>query len=258
MENKVIGIGGLGGSGTRWLFEWLSGQEIVAPGPRNESEDFLDFTRLFKWQGLMDQPTEVDRRWTLFKRLIRGQFLLLHYPELYRWFTTQPFEPSPPKSTVRHFRERLRGGVKGPWLFKEPNLQLFAPELVREDPLFYYVHLIRDGRDMAFNRNQQQLENFGPAVLTPEQQLLPRPDQTVAFWHWANTRIAHLAEHFPERVFVVRYEALLDDPEAALRPVVAGLGLKFRPVEAPRKKSTTPKDGTLQEVSLRLLHQWGY
>src|SRR5215467_6488793 len=51
------------------------------------------------------------------------------------------------------------------WGWKEPRSILLLPFLDERLPGMRFIHVIRDGRDMAFSANQNQLRKHGDAVL---------------------------------------------------------------------------------------------
>jgi hypothetical protein len=78
-----------------------------------------------------------------------------------------------------------RGGIPDPempWAVKNPRLMLVLPFLWQEFPQLRFIHLVRDGRDMAFSRNQFQLKDFGNSVLDPRLSDAPLPVRSISFW----------------------------------------------------------------------------
>ena len=55
-----------------------------------------------------------------------------------------------------------------PWGWKEPRSVYLLPFLAAELPGLRFLHVVRDGRDMAFSENQVQLRKHGDAVLGRE------------------------------------------------------------------------------------------
>ena len=57
------------------------------------------------------------------------------------------------------------GGRPRPWGWKHPHSLLLLPLLVDAWPRLRFVHVVRDGRDMAFSANRNQLAGgklYGP------------------------------------------------------------------------------------------------
>lgn len=254
-----IGIGGLGGSGTRFLVELLREQGAVLPGPRNESEDLLNFTRLFKWTDLLDREREISWRWRVFKRLMRGQFLGPDYVKVHNLMLRNPFEPANKGDIRGEFMAKLAQKPVPRIFFKEPNLHVFAAQILKEDPGFTFIYLMRNGLEMAYNTNQQQLNNWGKEILTEEQWNLPQHEKAISFWHWANEQAYRLKTQFPERVHIVRYEDLVENTEITMRRLCSDLELEFLGTNTQAKSSkTVVQQSGLSDETLFKLERWGY
>ncbi|MEY2962934.1 MAG: hypothetical protein RL754_195 [Bacteroidota bacterium] len=254
---NIIGIGGLGGSGTRLLAQFLQEQGLNMPTPRNESDDCLHFTRLFKWPDLLGVPREIQIRWNLFNRLITGRSLGLARFKAVKLFTQQPFEPISRKESVALLKSRTT--VEAPVLFKEPNLHLFAKDLLELDPGLKFIYLMRDGLKMAYNSNQQQLNNFGDAVLAdapPTEDLVLRALQ---FWDRSNERAAELVGRYPDRAMMVRYEDLIQDPEQTIGAICSFLELPYRSITTDIRQARTKIPAEVKNEHYQvILDRWGY
>lgn len=102
------------------------------------------------------------------------------------------------------------------WGDKTPGYSLEMPLLARLFPHARFVHLIRDGRDVA-------LSFFG--VIGPKTMA-----EAAEVWrHRIEIAQRDGAALGSERYTEVRYEDLVADPEAALAPVCAFLGLEQHP-----------------------------
>ena len=87
-------------------------------------------------------------------------------------------------------------------------------------PTFRFVHFLRDGRDMAFSENQNQLRKHGSVVLDADQENLDRPLQSIAVWATVNTWAADYGEQvLGDRYLQVRFEDLCSDPAGTARRV---------------------------------------
>src|SRR5581483_10191206 len=120
----------------------------------------------------------------------------------------------------RPLGERLRGrpAHRAPWGWKEPRsiylLQLLADEL----PGLRFLHVVRDGRDMAYSENQVQLRKHGRAVLGDAE---GGPSRSIALWSAVNLRAADLGERvLGNRYLRVRFEDLCAEPAATTAAVL--------------------------------------
>lgn len=189
-ENPSVAIGAIGGSGTRVLARIVEAAGVHMGAELNVSHDALAFTRAFRDPAILG-ASDAD-------------------------FTAR----------LDRFRAEMRAGdASGRWGWKEPNTHLVIERLLRAIPGLRYVHLSRDGRDMAYSRNQNQLRLWGPIVLG---RALPDPQPADALeYHCAvHRRIAALAAAEPDRVLMLRFEALCAAPEAEIAGLLRFLGLE--------------------------------
>jgi len=135
---------------------------------------------------------------------------------------------------LTHPTKRLRSRVKkhpaqahrGPWGWKMPRACLFLTFLATNLPNMRYIHVVRDGRDMALSENQRQATRYGGLVLGDDAEV--DPVRSAAFWSAANCwALAQGGRLLGERFSVVRYEDLIADPTGTLASATwAGLSLE--------------------------------
>jgi hypothetical protein len=94
------------------------------------------------------------------------------------------------------------GRRSGRWGFKNPRHMFLLPILNRAFPEFVFVHVLRDGRDMLFSENRNQLRMYYG-------DLLGRPNEltfevSAAFWSTVNLQAAA----YGARVMKSRYMLL--------------------------------------------------
>jgi hypothetical protein len=97
------------------------------------------------------------------------------------------------------------------WGWKEPRSIYLLPFLHRNLPSLRFLHVVRDGRDMALSENQNQLRKHGDAVPLPEG--LSSAARSIALWSWVNLEAKRYAEqHLGPRYLRVRFEDLCEHP----------------------------------------------
>lgn len=117
------------------------------------------------------------------------------------------------RAVFRHYAE-VQG--KPRWGEKTPGHVRTMTELARTLPELHFIHVIRDGRDVALSYSEVW---FGPGK---------DPRDAATFWRdrIVNARTeAKALPHYME----VRYEELVRDPEAVLREIGEFIGLPFHP-----------------------------
>jgi Sulfotransferase family len=106
------------------------------------------------------------------------------------------------------------------WGWKEPRSIYLMKYYDEAMPTFRFVHFLRDGRDMAFSENQNQLRKHGIVVLDADQENVDRPLQSIAVWAKVNTWAADYGEQvLGDRYLQVRFEDLCSDPAGTARRV---------------------------------------
>lgn len=124
------------------------------------------------------------------------------------------------------------------WGWKEPRSIYLLPFLHRHLPALRFLHVVRDGRDMALSTNQNQLRKHGDAAAIPHE--LTDAGRSIALWSWVNLAAARYgAEQLGERYLRIRFEDLCARPVDVATEVLAffelsgGPGLALEAVSAP-------------------------
>jgi hypothetical protein len=112
-----------------------------------------------------------------------------------------------------------------PWGWKAPRTILMFPFVHEIFPAMQAVHLVRDGRDMAYSRNQNQVRAHGRKLLGKADRELPQPLTSVIFWARVNLAAANYGTRFLGANYLrLRYEDVCADPGAAAVELVDFLG----------------------------------
>jgi len=114
------------------------------------------------------------------------------------------------------------------WGFKNPRAMFLIPLLHRIYPDVLFIHMVRDGKDMAYSTNQGQTGIVGPVMLTRQENMLPIPSRCAVLWSRANKLVANYGEtHMPGQYYRLRFEDLCYDPEGEI-----GSMLEFLKIES--------------------------
>jgi hypothetical protein len=115
-------------------------------------------------------------------------------------------------ATMQTHRHDLPADARA-WGWKEPRSIYLLPFFNSVMPEIRFLHWLRDGRDMAFSENQQQLRKHGDTVLAADEAGWKKPARSIALWTRVNTRAADFGEqHMPGRYLQVRFEDLCAQP----------------------------------------------
>ncbi|MGH2979421.1 MAG: sulfotransferase [Solirubrobacterales bacterium] len=186
-------IGGTGGSGTRVVTQIVFRAGRYMGARVNNSLDARPFAR-FDW------------RWGL-------RYLQRRFGE---W--TPEFEAELVRAHDEAVQRHLAaaGGDPVAWGWKHPHSYLMLPFLHQRHPGLRFLHMVRDGRDMAFSENQYQAERYGPTALGARW-AGPEPVRSAAYWAWGNTLAADDGQELGEKYLCVRFEDLCADPVPTVR-----------------------------------------
>lgn len=197
-EPPVV-IGALGGSGTRLLGQLL------------QREGF--------WMGAWVNPETRDAMATRY-------FLEHHFPRLLS------IGDVPDVALDREFRRAIaahRKGMPDPngrWGWKNPRSMWIIPYLARQFPAMKFVHLVRDGRDMALSSNANLLHKHGDLLLPDRNWRVDPVAAQLDLWAHGNRRARGAGQMLlGEGYLMVRYEDLCSRPMEALSRVLDFLGI---------------------------------
>lgn len=196
-------MGATGGSGTR----------VVARIARRTG--LFIGTRLNPGEDALDLAEYLDRWINPF--LARG-----HEPEL----------EAEMRADLAAVLEKHRPSAdRRPWGWKEPRSIFLLPFFTRALPGLRFLHVVRDGRDMAFSKNQRQPRKHGVAFLGPAAEP-DSPPRSIALWSELNLAAARVGEEeLRERYLRIRFEDLCASPEPVIARVLDFLELEGDPAE---------------------------
>lgn len=225
-----IAVGGVGGSGTRVVAELLRRLGVYMGEHFTPASDTLWFTFLFKRAGILAaDDAEFD--------LLAGALAA----------ALQGGGPLPP-ATVRHLSrlaetgrphhppEQLRASLasmseaamrprwKGRWGWKEPNTHVVIERLWQRLPALRYVHVVRNGLDMAFSGNQHQVRLWGTHVLGADGPVSPQ--RSLAYWCAVHRKLLRLHDANSWRMYWLDFDALCRDPAHQVAELLRFLGFQ--------------------------------
>ena len=144
---------------------------------------------------------------------------------------------------ARHIPQAERREIR--WGWKAPRSIYLLPFLQAQFPQLKFIHVLRDGRDMALSRNQNQVRKHGPAVLSWGERLFRSvPERSVLMWDKVNSYAADYGESsLRENYLRVRFEDLCANPLETTVRILNFLESTIDPEPIARAEITPP--GTL-------------
>jgi Sulfotransferase family len=144
----------------------------------------------------------------------------------------------------------------GPWGWKEPRSIFIVPFLASSLPRMRFLHVVRDGRDVAFSKNQNQPRKHAGAFLGTEPSEPDAPPCAIELWNAVNLEAAEAGERMlGERYMRIRYEDLCSDPETVIAEVLAFLGLPGDATQLAEAVEPQPTIGRWREVDPTLMRE---
>lgn len=231
-------IGGSGGSGTRVIARVLAQGGMFLGEDLNAAHDA--------------QPMDAY--------LSRCIQFVMHHPTSNPAQTSdfESFRPLLEESLQSHLAPVLASPKPPAWGWKAPRSAFLLPILAKHFSTLRFIHVVRDGRDMAFTQNLNQLQQLQGGLLPPPASQWAEPKRLATLWQRINLDTAHYAEdHLPNRYLCIRLEDLCETPLEEIQRLFAFCHLQgateqkvIEEIQTPtslgRWKSEDPR--TLEEV----------
>jgi hypothetical protein len=157
------------------------------------------------------------------------------------------------------------------WGWKEPRSMFLLPFLHSQFPTMRFLHVIRDGRDIAYSTNQNQLRKHGPWLLDATELRGSQPMRSMALWSRANLVTADYGEAILRTQYLrIRFEDLCYQPVPVIIQIFGFFGLigeaeyiaqlVVRPPDSLGRWRTQERDtlAELQRLGRVALERFGY
>jgi len=117
--------------------------------------------------------------------------------------------------------------VEAPWgwqnshtIYMVPFIRVFYPEMK-------FIHVIRDGRDIAFNKSQKQIIQYAQIFLGDNWKSLSLPSIAMLMWEATNLTIASYCENYMAKNYIrIRFEDLCENPHGITKRLLNFLNTK--------------------------------
>jgi Sulfotransferase family len=221
-DSAPIVIGGLGGSGTRLVVTLLRRMGVKFGGELNDSLDNLWFSLLFVRRSiLLRSDEEFDKLAWLFTNAMRHGVEVSG--ELKDMLEEASLVDRSPVIPQEHLDKACESLLRVPthdrrhehWGWKQPNSHILLPQLDRCFSEMKYVYVVRNGLDMAFSSNQNQLKYFwGDLMLDGDTE--PTPANALRYWVASHKRMQGFRKRMGHRLHFLSFDKLCTDPEGEL------------------------------------------
>lgn len=233
MNNAPISVGGIGGSGTRVIASILMKLGYFIGSDLPPTQDTVWYALFFGRRDVLldDGETFTTLMDLFFRQMAAPQPLNGSETELVLSLANQIRHQHNPQvldawaeSFIKHSNS---GKAQDLWGWKVPYTHVLIDRLLAYNPDLKYVHISRNGLDMAYSRNQNQLGKWGPIYLNRNVEMTP--SDSLSFWCSVHRRMAKITDRFPDRIFHLNYDDLIVDPASCLRSLMQFLDADISP-----------------------------
>jgi hypothetical protein len=231
MSVRPVFVGGAPGSGSTLLVDLLGTHRAVSP--IYETEFLTHLARLLAGPGTLRETAE--RVWRIVdtwseplpmpRHRRADAAAYVHGPN--HVLVDRPFVLEATEALVRSLPTDRVGGFrrfatslfaahaaldgKGLWVNETPGMAASLPFFRRAFPELLFVHVVRDGREVAARAVQRPI---GPRTW----------NEAAHVWRGVVSSVRGFAAQHPGAVLELRYEDLIEDPVRTLEPVLRSMG----------------------------------
>ena len=225
-NTSPVAVGGIGGSGTRLVQNILERLGVYMGSDLNIASDNLWFTFLFVRPDLLSEHhKDFEKRAALFEKAMLATGALTQEESLLLDRLAKSPVQHGPMTQVSWLRDRadtLRRAVVRPgpshtgrWGWKEPNAHIVLDSLIQTWPNMQYIHVVRNGLDMAFADKQHQPFLWGNVLFEmPKMHVNPR--YSLEYWCKATRRAIQIGDEMGSGFFLLNFDDLCVSPERNL------------------------------------------
>ncbi|MCF6288476.1 MAG: sulfotransferase [Proteobacteria bacterium] len=228
-NSSPVVVGGVGGSGTRLIANCLHKLNYHLGSYLNESLDNLWFTLLFKRVEILTaSKDEFAELLNLFIYVMRGGSEFS--PEQVKFIESLAVDNRMIhsqlwlKTIAKSFTKIKQHASTGQqWGWKEPNSHIVLQQLRARIPNLKYIHVVRNGLDMAYSDNQNQLIFWGKHYLDREFAITPY--DSLAFWCKVQQNIMHIGNTMGDNFLLLNYDEFCTNPTQGIKSLCDFLGI---------------------------------
>jgi len=238
----------------------------------NGSHDNLWFTMLFRRKDILDiDADEFEHRLDIFASAMTGSRALGEEDKNYLAGLVADLKPKRREWAKKRANSLLDKPEALPsqslWGWKEPNTHIVLKRLLQLHPGLKYIHVMRNGLDMAYSNNQNQ-PRFWHGHLNQHRRTVS-PEESLHFWCRTHEKILEMSKTFPDAIKLVRLEDICSNPDTEIAEMAAHSGLSPSPTEIGRLTKLVKRPESIgrfrnhslsgfAQDDLRFVRQMGY
>ena len=229
IDTTPVVIGGIGGSGTRLIADCLTDLGFFMGYDLNQAFDNLWFALLFtRAETLKLSNRDFGKLVDILIMGIKGRndfteeqvseitkLALLNRDRHSRiWLDRRA-------ASLLSKKPNLAAEVR--WGWKAPNSHVFLDRLDRHIQGLKYIHVTRNGLDMAHSKNQSQLRLWGQSFIGEE--ATGSPYYSLKFWCISHKRVIKTGTTMGKRFLLFNYDRFCSHPQEGIETLATFLNL---------------------------------
>jgi hypothetical protein len=229
-HTEPVVIGGVGGSGTRLIAQYLKEAGFHIGTDLNNANDNLWFTLLFKRiETLSSSEEEFDELLRIFINGMTGiANFSRHQVSLIEALASKDREQHPALWLKQRAKTLLSqtAEIKADerWGWKEPNSHIVLNRFADRLENMKYIHVTRNGLDMAHSENQNQLRLWGAHFMN--ETFDATPYSSLKYWCIVHKRALHIGKSMGDNFLFLDYDGFCVNPEKGIKYLFRFLGLE--------------------------------
>ncbi|MDG2174763.1 MAG: sulfotransferase [Gammaproteobacteria bacterium] len=226
--NSPIVIGGVGGSGTRLIAQCVNKLGYFLGHDLNAANDNLWFALLFTRPEILNSSEEeFDELVDIFLSGMTGNVQFTNKQiELINDLSSKDRIQHPVDWLKQRADSLLSNKEKMPpnslWGWKAPNSHIVLDRLITRFNSMKYIHVVRNGLDMAFSQNQNQLNIWGQHFIGDECSISPY--FSLKYWCITHRRVLEIGKPMGTNFLFLNYDNFCSNPERGILELCSFLG----------------------------------
>lgn len=225
----IFAIGAVGGSGTRVIAQSVKELSCNIGSDLNPANDNLWFTLLFKRQNILEASNnDIEILWKIFVKGMEGnssfdqrEIDLLR--ELSNDNRLQHSTAWLEKRVASLLQIEPFTNQKVWWGWKEPNTHVVIEKLYAINPTLKYIHVIRNGLDMAYSSNQNQTSFWGEQYTGVDYS--SSPQYSLKYWCAVHKKMNLLSQKMRANFLYLNFDDYCLNPGKELKRLLGFLGV---------------------------------
>jgi hypothetical protein len=227
--NSPVVIGGVGGSGTRLIAQCINKLGYFLGHDLNAANDNLWFALLFTRPEILNSSDEE------FSDLIDIYLTGMTGSAQMTTVQIDLINNLVSKERLQHSEDWLKERAESllankvimplntKWGWKAPNSHIVLDRLIKCFKNMKYIHVVRNGLDMAFSQNQNQLKMWGQHFIGEQCSITPY--YSLKYWCITHKRVQQIGKTMGSNFLLLNYDNFCANPEQGILALSNFLGL---------------------------------